>query len=107
MIGKNLTVAGNVQGNGNVNAGGTVSGATITSHGETYTQNWFRTMGDGGIYFLKYGGGWNMTDTNTIQAYAGKNISTSAGVYGGYVHSTGNIDAANTVNAQYIWASGN
>lgn len=106
-IGKNLTVAGNVQGNGNVNAGGTVSGATISSSGETYTNGWFRAMGDGGIFFQKYGGGWNMTDTNTIQAYAGKNISTSAGVYSGYVHSSGNIDAVGTVNAQYVWASGN
>lgn len=106
-MGKNLTVAGNVQGNGNVNAGGTVSGATISSSGETYTNGWFRAMGDGGIFFQKYGGGWNMTDTNTIQAYAGKNISTSAGIYSGYVHSSGNIDAVGTVNAQYVWASGN
>ncbi|EBS5961975.1 TPA: shufflon system plasmid conjugative transfer pilus tip adhesin PilV, partial [Salmonella enterica subsp. enterica serovar Napoli] len=74
-----------------------VSGTTITSRGETYTNNWFRAMGEGGIYFQKYGGGWYMTDTNTITAYAGKNIQTAAGVYGGYVHSTGNIDAVGQV----------
>lgn len=36
-----------------------------------------------------------------------KNVQTTAGFYGGYVHSNGNIDANGTVNAQYVWASGN
>jgi hypothetical protein len=31
------------------NSNNTVSGATITSRSETYTQNWFRTLGDGGF----------------------------------------------------------
>ncbi|MBJ9294491.1 shufflon system plasmid conjugative transfer pilus tip adhesin PilV [Citrobacter werkmanii] len=96
-LNSDLNVAGNGQVNGNLNSNNSVSGTTITSRGETYTQNWFRTMGDGGIYFQKYGGGWYMTDTNTITAYAGKNIQTAAGVYGGYVHSTGNIDAVGQV----------
>ena len=106
-LNSDLNVAGNGQVNGNLNSNNTVSGTTITSRGETYTNNWFRTMGDGGIYFQKYGGGWYMTDTNTITAYAGKNIQTAAGLYGGYVKSTGNIDANGTVNASYVWASGN
>ena len=106
-LGSDLNVSGNEQINGNLNSNNTVSGATITSRGETYTQNWFRTLGDGGIYFQKYGGGWNMGDTATINAYGGKNVQTTAGFYGGYVHSTGNIDAAGTVNAAYVWASGN
>ncbi|WP_109862761.1 shufflon system plasmid conjugative transfer pilus tip adhesin PilV [Escherichia coli] len=106
-LGSDLNVSGNGQINGNLNSNNTVSGATITSRGETYTQNWFRTLGDGGIYFQKYGGGWNMGDTATINAYGGKNVQTTAGFYGGYVHSTGNIDAAGTVNAAYVWASGN
>lgn len=96
-LNSDLVVAGNGQVNGNLNSNNNVSGTTITSRGETYTNNWFRTMGDGGIYFQKYGGGWYMTDTNTITAYAGKNIQTAAGVYGGYVHSTGNIDAVGQV----------
>ncbi|HEE9826835.1 TPA: shufflon system plasmid conjugative transfer pilus tip adhesin PilV [Citrobacter freundii] len=106
-LGSDLNVSGNGQINGNLNSNNTLSGATITSRGETYTQNWFRTLGDGGIYFQKYGGGWNMGDTATINAYGGKNVQTTAGFYGGYVHSTGNIDAAGTVNAAYVWASGN
>lgn len=106
-LNSDLIVAGHGQVNGNLNSNKTVSGTTITSRGETYTNNWFRTMGDGGIYFQKYGGGWNMTDSNTITAYNGKNIQTSAGLYGGYVKSTGNIDANGTVNAGYVWASGN
>ncbi|HGY2937858.1 shufflon system plasmid conjugative transfer pilus tip adhesin PilV [Citrobacter freundii] len=96
-LNSDLNVAGNGQVNGNLNSNNSVSGTTITSRGETYTNNWFRAMGEGGIYFQKYGGGWYMTDTNTITAYAGKNIQTAAGVYGGYVHSTGNIDAVGQV----------
>lgn len=96
-LNSDLNVAGNGQVIGNLNSNNSVSGTTITSRGETYTQNWFRTMGGGGIYFQKYGGGWYMMDTNTITAYAGKNIQTAAGVYGGYVHSTGNIDAVGQV----------
>ncbi len=106
-LGSDLNVSGNGQINGNLNSNNTVSGTTVTSRGETYTQNWFRTLGDGGIYFQKYGGGWYMADTNTIIAFAGKNVQTSAGLYGGYVKSTGNIDANGTVNATYVWASGN
>ncbi|WP_246867285.1 shufflon system plasmid conjugative transfer pilus tip adhesin PilV [Dickeya sp. CFBP 2040] len=106
-VGSDLTVAGNTQVNGNINANNTVTGTTVVSRGETYTQNWFRTLGDGGIYFQKYGGGWNMADTATINAYGGKNVQTSGGFYGGYVHSNGNIDVNGTVNASYIWASGN
>lgn len=106
-LGSDLNVSGNGQINGNLNSNNTVSGTTVTSRGETYTQNWFRTLGDGGIYFQKYGGGWNMGDTATINAYGGKNVQTTAGFYGGYVKSTGNIDANGTVNAAYVWASGN
>ncbi|HBZ9021915.1 TPA: shufflon system plasmid conjugative transfer pilus tip adhesin PilV, partial [Citrobacter freundii] len=106
-IGVNLNVGGNAQVNGVIISNNTVSGTTITSRGETYTQNWFRTMGDGGVYFQKWGGGWNMTDANTIQAYGGKNIQTSAAIYGGYLKSTGNIDANGTLNTVYVWASGN
>ena len=106
-VGVNLNVSGNAQVNGNINSNNTITATTLTSRAETYTQNWFRTMGDGGIYFQKYGGGWNMTNVNTIQAYGGKNIQTTAGVYSAYMNSSGNIDAGGTVNATYVWASGN
>lgn len=96
------TIGGNAQVNGNINSNNTVSGTTVSSRGETYTQNWFRTLGDGGIYFQKYGGGWNMPDANTIQAYGGKNIRTAAGLYGGYVKSTGDIDASGNITSSAI-----
>jgi hypothetical protein len=56
-LASDLNVSGNGQVNGNLNSNKTLSGATVTSRSETYTQNWFRTLGDGGIYFQKYGGG--------------------------------------------------
>ncbi|EOX8393123.1 shufflon system plasmid conjugative transfer pilus tip adhesin PilV [Salmonella enterica] len=99
------TIGGNAQVNGNINSNNTVSGTTVSSRGETYTQNWFRTLGDGGIYFQKWGGGWNMTDPNTIQAYGGKNIQTGAGVYGGYIHSSGNIDSAADMNSNRVFSN--
>lgn len=99
------TIGGNAQVNGNINSNNTVSGTTVSSRGETYTQNWFRTLGDGGIYFQKYGGGWNMSDANTIQAYGGKNIRTAAGVYGGYIHSSGNIDSAADMNSNRVFSN--
>ncbi|EAA6039915.1 shufflon system plasmid conjugative transfer pilus tip adhesin PilV [Salmonella enterica subsp. diarizonae] len=104
-IGVNLNVGGNAQVNGTINSNNTVSGTTLMSRGETYTQNWFRTLGDGGIYFQKWSGGWNMTDPNTIQAYGGKNIQTVAGVYGGYIHSSGNIDSAADMNSNRVFSN--
>ena len=98
-VGLDLNVSGNGQVNGNINSNNTVSGTTVTSRGETYTQSWFRTMGDGGIYFQKWGGGWNMTDSNTIRAYGGKNVQTTSGFYGGYIKSTGNIDASGNITS--------
>ncbi|WP_324148159.1 shufflon system plasmid conjugative transfer pilus tip adhesin PilV [Citrobacter portucalensis] len=106
ILNSDLNVAGNSQVNGNLNSNNTISGTTITSRGETYTNNWFRTMGDGGIYFQKYGGGWYMADTNTITAYAGKNIQTAAGVYGSYIHSSGNIDSVGQVYGGTIVSGG-
>lgn len=106
-LASDLNVSGNGQVNGNLNSNKTLSGATVTSRSETYTQNWFRILGDGGIYFQKYGGGWNMGDTATINAYGGKNVQTSAGFYGGYIKSTGNIDANGRVNAgEFIYING-
>ncbi|MBX8903033.1 shufflon system plasmid conjugative transfer pilus tip adhesin PilV [Citrobacter freundii] len=105
-VGSDLSVSGNTQVNGNLNSNNTVSGNTVTSRGETNTQNWFRTLGDGGIYFQKYGGGWYMADTATITAYGGKNISTQAGVYGGSIHSSGNIEAVGKISGGNVVSNG-
>lgn len=101
-VSNNLTVTGNQQVNGTINSSVRVTGGDIYSNSETYTTNWFRTLGDGGIYFQKYGGGWNMGDTATINAYNGKNVQTTGGFYGGYVQSTGNMYAAG-----YLQVNGN
>jgi prepilin-type N-terminal cleavage/methylation domain len=90
----------------------TLNSTTTNTSAETYTGGWFRTTGEGGIYFSKYGGGWSMSDTGTIRAYGNKNVQTAGGLYGGYVKSTGNIDATGNVNSNgvysnYIHSNGN
>lgn len=106
-----LNSSGNIYGSNNItsantiNANGRITGGDIYSNTETYTQNWFRTMGDGGIYFQKYGGGWNMGNTATINAYGGKNVQTTAGFYGGYVKSSGNIDASGNISGNGVYGN--
>jgi hypothetical protein len=90
----------------------TTNATTTNTSGETYTGGWFRTTGTGGLYFSKYGGGWYMNDTATVHAYGDKNVQTAGGLYGGYVNSSGNIDAAGTVsgnslNGNYVHSNGN
>ena len=109
--GGNIYASNNITSSNTINAGGRILGGDVYSNSETYTQNWFRTLGDGGIYFQKYGGGWNMGDTATINAYGGKNVQTTAGFYGGYVRSSGNIDASGNISsngsyANYIHSNG-
>jgi len=77
----------------------TMNSTTTNTNGETYTGGWFRTTGDGGVYFSKYGGGWYMGNTSTISVYGNKNVQTGGGLYGGYVNSTGNIDASGNMFA--------
>lgn len=88
-VSNNLTIIGNGQVNGTLTSNSRITGNDIYSNTEMYTTNWFRTLGDGGIYFQKYGGGFYMTDTATIVAYGGKNISTSGSISAG-----GNITAS-------------
>lgn len=92
IYGSNSVTSGNY-----ITANGRVTAGDIYSNSETYTNSWFRTMGDGGIYFQKYGGGWNMGDTSTINAYGGKNVQTTGGFYGNYVHSNGDIAASGNI----------
>lgn len=90
-VGANLNVSGNTQVNGTINSNNTVSGATITSRGETYTQNWFRTLGDTGWYSQKWGGGWYMSDSSWIRAYSNKNVYTGGQIRGGSVQADGRL----------------
>ncbi|UGA50139.1 MULTISPECIES: shufflon system plasmid conjugative transfer pilus tip adhesin PilV [Dickeya] len=90
-VGANLNVSGNTQVNGTLNSNNTVSGATVTSRGETYTQNWFRTLGDTGWYSQKWGGGWYMSDSTWIRAYSNKNVYTGGQIRGGSVQADGRL----------------
>ncbi|MFZ5327467.1 prepilin cleavage protein, partial [Enterobacter asburiae] len=104
-----LNVYGNGQIYGNLNSSNTVSGKTVISRGDTYTQNWFRILGDGGLYFEKYGGRLTMLDDNTISA-GESNLKTNSVLYATEI-SSGNINSAGTVTAErvdvvdYVWAS--
>lgn len=90
-------LSGNADIKGSLNAGNTTITGNTTTSGETYTGGWFRTTGDGGIYFQKFGGGWNMTDSSTIRAFGNKNIAT-----GGSIQADGNIAAGGTVSGNSI-----
>ena len=100
QVNNTLNTTGAITTSNNI-TGSSITGTTITSRGETYTQNWFRTLGDGGIYFQKYGGGWNMTDANTIKAYGGKNIATT-----GSISASGNITANGNIKGGSITSTG-
>ena len=95
----NIYASNNITSAATINATGRITGGEIYAGTENYAGNWFRTLGDGGVYFQKYGGGLYMADTNTITAYGGKNIQTSAGLYGSYINSTGNIYASGAVTS--------
>ncbi len=56
----------------------------VTTNGRVYAKNgvhiqgdWLRINGRNGIYFESYGGGWHMSDTSWLRAYAGKSIYTT------------------------------
>lgn len=56
------------------------SGDTMTGRltaPSVLVDDWFRALGDCGLLFEKYGGGWHMTDNEWIRAYDGKNIYTT------------------------------
>lgn len=94
-----IDLNGNDLNNVNTTNTTTLKSTTTNTSAETYTGGWFRTTGDGGVYFSKYGGGWYMNNTSTISAYGNKNVQTAGGLYGGYVNSTGNIDASGSISA--------
>ena len=71
----NSTKAAGSQNVNNVNGKLTVTGGGI------YTNDWFRALGNNGIYFEDHGGGWNMTDNTWIRSYGGKSVATDADIY--------------------------
>ncbi|PAU63310.1 pilus assembly protein PilV [Pseudomonas sp. PIC25] len=94
MGGNNIEAAGTVNATGNVNAQNLNAQANITAQnadigGETYTNGWFRTRGDGGWYSEKWGGGWYMSDSTWVRSWLNKSIYTGGQVRGGEVRSDG------------------
>jgi len=88
------SVGGNVAVNGDTSTGslyarGNVNGVTGNFSGDVYVNNWLRTRGDTGWYSEKWGGGWHMTDSDWIRAYAGKNVYTSGQIRGNSLFSEG------------------
>lgn len=87
-VGGNVAVSGDTT-TGSMYARGNVQGVTASMSGETYTEGWFRTRGDTGWYSEKWGGGWHMTDSDWVRAYAGKNVYTSGQMRGNSLFSDG------------------
>ena len=71
--------------NGLVIDGGMVSTGNITCEKRIYVSDWVYSVGSAGLYWQKHGGGWYMSDSNWIRAYANKGIYTTGVVYGGRV----------------------
>lgn len=63
----------------------------ITAGQEIYAGSWLRTLGDGGVYFQKYGGGLYMSDSTWIRAYAGRSIWTPQTLQADAQVSTGSL----------------
>lgn len=52
----------------------------VYADGQTFTTNWFRPLGQSGLFFQDYGGGWHMTDATWIRAYNSKPVLAQAGI---------------------------
>jgi len=64
------------------------AGATgVTDNGSVSASNWFRPIGDTGIYFQSWGGGWHMTDSTWIRGYNSKNVYAPSVLRCGYTYS--------------------
>lgn len=87
-VGGNLAVNGDTS-TGSMYARGNVNGVTGNLSGDLYVNNWVRTRGDTGWYSEKWGGGWHMTDSDWIRAYAGKNVYTPGQMRGNSLFSEG------------------
>ncbi len=75
--------------------GGTVTAQNATVRGnadvgnDTYTGGWFRSRGDGGLYFEKHGGGWYMSDPQWLRSLSDKGILTGGEMRAGKLTSDG------------------
>ena len=87
-IGNNLWVNNNTN-TGSLTSRGNITGVTADLSGDLYVNNWLRTRGDSGWYSEKWGGGWYMSDSDWIRAYAGKNVYTPGQVRGNSLFSEG------------------
>lgn len=87
------------------------SGDTMTGRltaPSVLVDDWFRALGNCGLLFEKYGGGWHMTDNEWIRAYNGKNIYTvgkiccDAGFEGDLRGTAGNANTVGGKSLQWI-----
>ena len=87
------------------------SGDTMTGRltaPSVLVDDWFRALGNCGLLFEKYGGGWHMTDNEWIRAYNGKNIYTAgkircdAGFEGDLRGTAGNANTVGDKSLQWI-----
>lgn len=117
MKGNNLNNAGVVNANvlnaqsanvvTDVVVGGTVTAQNATIKGnadvanDTSTGGWFRSRGDGGLYFEKQGGGWYMSDPQWLRSLSDKGISTGGEMHAGRLSSDGR-----TTVGEYIQLGG-
>ena len=56
------------------NNGSIVATVNVTAQNASYSSNWFRSYGNGGLYFESWGGGWAMEDSTWVRCYNGKAI---------------------------------
>lgn len=103
----NNTTTGSLNVAGDSSVNGTAYSNTTRTAGETYTGGWFRTTGDTGLYFEKWGGGFSMTDSTWIKAFNGKSIYTSGEIKGGAVTSDGRLTAGEFVQVNGVATAGN
>ncbi|WP_317633753.1 shufflon system plasmid conjugative transfer pilus tip adhesin PilV [Pseudomonas phytophila] len=106
-----VTVGGNVNAVGDVNARSVnavanLTGATARISGETYTGGWFRTQGNTGWYSEKWGGGWYMSDSDWVRVYGDKNLYTGGNVRGGTVTSTGRTTVGEFIDIASVAVEG-
>lgn len=71
---------------------GTISG------GAMYTNDSYRVLGDGGLYFENHEGGWTMQDTTWMRTYGSKGIWTDTG----YIATNGRIGVGTSSPSQTI-----
>ena len=73
--GNNYYISGDGNPNEIVFVGSGVARACVDlDSGSVCSKDWFRTFGNGGIYFSDHGGGWYMSDSTWIRNYGTKKV---------------------------------